>query len=101
MGHTYPASCKRTSAIEVLRHASKISGATNDYRRKLLGAPRFPSATWNLLAGSGHCGREVSPPAAELVVHADGEQLDIAIVGVDCIATKRRRALAYRKGLVT
>jgi hypothetical protein len=62
--------------------------------------PAPPSTTWNLLAGNGHCGREVSPPAAELVVHADGEQLDIAIVGVDRIATKRRRARAYRKGLV-
>ena len=42
----------------------------------------------------------LSPPAAEFVVHADAEQLEIAIVAVDCIASKRRRARAYRKGLV-
>ena len=40
------------------------------------------------------------PPAAELVVQSDREQLNIAIVGVDCIATKRRGARADCKGLV-
>jgi hypothetical protein len=40
------------------------------------------------------------PPAAELIVQSDREQLDVAIVGVDCVATKWRGARAYRKGLI-
>ena len=42
----------------------------------------------------------VAPPAAELVVEADGKQLDVAIVRVDKIATKWRWAGTYPKGLV-
>ncbi len=40
------------------------------------------------------------PPPAELVVQSDREQLDVASVGIDCIATKRSRPWAYRKGLI-
>jgi hypothetical protein len=43
---------------------------------------------------------QLPPPTAKLVVQADGEQLDVAIVRVDCIATKRRWSRAHRIGLV-